>query len=44
MMKMINKKKGQIGDETLYWIIGIIIFLIVLGGLYFLLRNLGIKW
>jgi len=37
-----KNKKAEMGNEFMSWIIGIIIFLVVLGALYFLLKHLGI--
>jgi len=39
---MAKKKKAQLANESMNWIIGIIIFLIVLGATYFLLKFLGV--
>jgi len=39
---MRKKKKSQMGDESLTWIIWIIVFLMALAGLYFLLNKLGV--
>lgn len=40
---MAKTKKAQVSDEVIKWVIGAIIFLIVLGALYFLFKTLGIK-
>lgn len=39
---MVKTKKAQMDNEFMNWVVGIIIFLIILGALYFLFKKLGV--
>jgi len=42
LLTMTKKKKAQLANETMMWVIGIIIALIMLGAMYFLFKFLKI--